>query len=208
MFCVTNPSCRICASSSSMLDHGRMGALFRSSGGLPGSPLDQPPYPTNGNSGRRCSQARHTSEIVPARPPMTMHASPASAISRLRVTHSARDDHARGPVRRWHVGRCHDAEDEAVRCLRRLRGYAGGRAAAAADKRDAQASEELTSFCGQLICCGARFCATEDADLTASMSSRHLLMSQKKPVRAAPVFCTAVSQPLCRKFLSNSPGTE
>lgn len=32
------------------------------------------------------SQARHTSEIVPARPPMTMHASPANAINRFRAS--------------------------------------------------------------------------------------------------------------------------
>ncbi len=48
--------------------------------------LTHPPCPTSGNNGRLCSQARHTSEIVPARPPMTMQASPDSAINRLRAS--------------------------------------------------------------------------------------------------------------------------
>ena len=66
--------------------HGRICELARSSGGLEGSSSDQPPQPTRGSSGRRCSQARCTSDLVPARPPMTMHASPARAIRRLRAS--------------------------------------------------------------------------------------------------------------------------
>lgn len=73
-------------SSSSTERHGRITEFCLSSGGFDGSESDQPPQPTNGSSGRLWSQARHTSEIVPARPPITMQASPANAISRFRAS--------------------------------------------------------------------------------------------------------------------------
>lgn len=80
------PRLRMWTSSSAAEPHGNIGEFFRSSGGLDGSPSDQPPCPTSGNNGRLCSQARQTSEMVPARPPMTMHASPERAIKRLRAS--------------------------------------------------------------------------------------------------------------------------
>jgi hypothetical protein len=83
---LTRPSLRSCCSSSDAVDHGRICEFWRSSGGFEGRLFDHPPCPTRGSSGRRCSQARQTSEMVPARPPMTMQASPDSAMSRLRAS--------------------------------------------------------------------------------------------------------------------------
>ncbi len=60
--------------------------FFRSSGGFAGRLSDHPPHPKRGSRGRLCSQARQTSEIVPARPPMTIQASPARAISKFRAS--------------------------------------------------------------------------------------------------------------------------
>lgn len=71
-------------SSSAQDRQGRITEFCLSSGGWEGSESDHPPQPTSGSSGRRCSQAKQTSDIVPARPPITMQASPAKAISRLR----------------------------------------------------------------------------------------------------------------------------
>lgn len=82
----TSPSSRRRASSDAASLQGRMRESRRSSGGSPGSASDQPPHPTSGRSGRRCSHARWTSDFVPARPPITMQASPASAMSRLRAS--------------------------------------------------------------------------------------------------------------------------
>lgn len=65
---------------------GKDGEFLRSSGGLFGRDSDQPPHPTSGRSGRLCNQARQTSEMVPARPPMTRQASPDRAMSRLRAS--------------------------------------------------------------------------------------------------------------------------
>jgi hypothetical protein len=82
----TRPSDRRWPSRSEMEPHGRMGEFFRSSGGFWSRPSDHPPHPVSGNKGRLCRHARQTSEIVPARPPMTKQASPAKAISRLRAS--------------------------------------------------------------------------------------------------------------------------
>lgn len=82
----TRLSVRSCDSSWTTERQGSIREFRRSSGGLDGSPSDQPPQPTNGSSGRLWSQARHTSEIVPARPPITMQASPANAIIRFRAS--------------------------------------------------------------------------------------------------------------------------
>ena len=84
--CLTKPSRRRFSSISATELHGRIGELSRSSGGLAGNSSDQPPQPTSGSKGRLCSQARWTSDLVPARPPITMQASPASAIKRLRAS--------------------------------------------------------------------------------------------------------------------------
>lgn len=77
------PKLPSCASSSAIELHGRMGEFCLSSGGFDGRSWDQPPQPMRGSRGRLCSQARQTSDFVPARPPITMQASPASAISRF-----------------------------------------------------------------------------------------------------------------------------
>jgi len=82
-FGATKPNSASCSSSSFALAQGSIRDRFRSSGGCSGSASDQPPQPTNGSKGRLCNHARQTSEIVPALPPMTMQASPASAISRF-----------------------------------------------------------------------------------------------------------------------------
>jgi hypothetical protein len=60
--------------------------LPRSSGGFCSSRSDHPPQPVSGRRGLWCNHARQTSEIVPALPPITMQASPAKAMSRLRAS--------------------------------------------------------------------------------------------------------------------------
>src|SRR5690242_12133388 len=68
---------------SSILAQVSISEFFRSSGGFCSSWSDQPPHPTRGNRGLLCSHAKQTSEIVPARPPTTIQASPESAIIRF-----------------------------------------------------------------------------------------------------------------------------
>ena len=82
----TNPSLRRCSSSSAVVVQGKISEFFRSSGGFDGRPSDHPPCPMRGSSGRLCSHARQTSEMVPALPPMTMQASPDKAMSKLRAS--------------------------------------------------------------------------------------------------------------------------
>lgn len=81
-----SPKSRKAASNSERDFQHNTGEFFRSSGGFPGRLPDHPPHPKRGSRGRLCSQARQTSEIVPARPPITIHASPAKAISKFRAS--------------------------------------------------------------------------------------------------------------------------
>jgi hypothetical protein len=80
------PRPKSCDFNSVSVAQGRIGEFFLSSGGFASRPSDQPPQPTSGSRGRLCSQAKQTSEIVPALPPITMQASPDRAMSKFRAS--------------------------------------------------------------------------------------------------------------------------
>ena len=106
---------------------------------IAGSSSDQLLQPTSGSNGRRCSHAKHTSEMVPARPPMTMHASPARANEKVPcVSHPAGNDNGGRPVGLRHVVGRNDANYEPAGSYRVFSGDSCGRTSALADDGDSQ----------------------------------------------------------------------